>query len=172
MRNVMSKVTLIPDKMFNNIYEITPDLLKQDGITTVIFDLDNTVAPYSVAYPTEKMAQYLFSLRDNGINVAFASNNNGKRIEKFNRPLGFFTVCKAKKPSRRAVRRIMREFGATKAETLVVGDQLFTDCLCAHRAGIRAYIVNPIDPQDEGWFVKLKRWFEKPHLRYFKRRKA
>ena len=168
----MSKISLTPDKMFNNIYEITPALLKADGITTVIFDVDNTIAPYSVAHPTKEMSEYLFSLRDNGINVAFASNNDGQRVEKFNRTLGFFTISKAKKPSRRAVRKIMRKFGASKEQTLVIGDQLFTDCLCAHRAGVRAYIVEPIDRKDEGWFVKVKRIFEKPHIRNFKRRKA
>lgn len=168
----MSKISLTPDKMFKNIYQITPELLKAEGINTVIFDVDNTIAPYSVAYPTERMAKYLFSLRDNGINVSFASNNDGKRVEKFNRPLGFFTISKAKKPSRRAVRRIMRRFGTNKEQTLVIGDQLFTDCLCAHRAGVRAYIVEPIDREDEGWFVKMKRIFEKPHILRFKRRKA
>lgn len=165
-------ITLIPDKMFNNIYEITPELLKQENIDTVIFDVDNTVAPYSVAYPTEQMASYLFSLRDNGINVAFASNNNGMRIEKFNKSLGFFSVSKAKKPSRRAVRRIMSEFGTAEDSTLVIGDQLFTDCLCAHRAGVRAFIVEPIDPKGESFFIKIKRFFEKPHIWYFKRRRA
>lgn len=168
----MSKVTLIPDKMFNDIYEITPDMLKRENIDTVIFDVDNTVAPYSVAYPTEQMASYLFSLRDNGINVAFASNNNGMRIEKFNKSLGFFSVSKAKKPSRRAVRKIMAEFNTTTDRTIVIGDQLFTDCLCAHRAGVRAFIVEPIDPKGESFFIKIKRFFEKPHIWYFKRRRA
>lgn len=168
----MSTVTLVPDKMFNDIYEITPELLKSENISTVIFDVDNTVAPYSVAYPTEKMSNYLFSLRDSGINVAFASNNNGGRIEKFNKTLGFFSVSKAKKPSRRAVRRIMNEFNTTEEKTLVIGDQLFTDCLCAHRAGVRAFIVNPIDPKGESVFIKIKRWFEKPHIYYYRRRKV
>ena len=52
-------VSITPDKMFKNIYEITPELLKAEGITTVIFDVDNTIAPYSVAHPTEQMSNYL-----------------------------------------------------------------------------------------------------------------
>lgn len=167
----MSKISLVPDRMFENIYQITPDLLKSENVNTVIFDVDNTIAPYSVAYPTAEMAEYLFSLRDSGINVAFASNNNGVRIEEFNRTLGFFSVSKAKKPSRRAVRQIMREFGTSTQNTLVIGDQIFTDCLCAHRSGVRAFIVEPIDPKGENFFIKMKRWFEKPSIWYYKRRK-
>ena len=167
----MTKDILVPDKMFNNIYEITPTLLKRDGINTVVFDVDNTVAPYSVTVPTERMKKYLFSLRDAGINVCFASNNNAERLERFNGSLGFFSVSKAGKPSGRAVKRAMKKFSSSRESTLVVGDQLFTDCLCARFAGVKAYIVKPIDPQSEGWFVKLKRFFEKPHLEKFRRRR-
>ncbi len=168
----MGKFSLIPDKMFENIYQITPALLKSQGITTVVFDVDNTIAPYTVEQPTKQMEEYLFSLRDAGINVAFASNNDGKRVEKFNKRLRFFTVSRAKKPSRRSVRAIMQKFGADVEQTLVIGDQLFTDCLCAHRTGCRAYIVKPIAPEDENAFIKFKRWFERPIIRYYKRRKA
>jgi HAD superfamily phosphatase (TIGR01668 family) len=144
---------------------------KKDGINTVVFDVDNTVAPYSITVPTEEMKKYLFSLRDAGINVCFASNNKPERLEKFNGSLGFFSVSKAGKPSGRAVRSVMKKYSSSRESTLVVGDQLFTDCLSAHRAGVRAYIVKPIDPQSEGWFVKLKRFFEKPHLEKFRRRR-
>lgn len=168
----MGRLTLVPDRMFKDIYEITPQLLLEEGVSAVVFDVDNTVAPYNVATPTEQMKEYLFSLRDAGIQVAFASNNDGHRVNIFNRTLGFFVVSKAKKPSRRAVRSVMKEFGATREQTLVIGDQLFTDCLCAHRAGIRAFIVEPIDRKSENVFIKLKRMLEKPIIRVFKRRKV
>ncbi len=166
----MKKYSLIPDRMFDSIYDITPDLLKDEKVETVIFDIDNTIAPYSIDEPTEQMSRYLFSLRDSGISVALASNNHGGRIDLFNRKLGFFAVKNAKKPSRRAVRMCIDRFGGSPDTTIVIGDQLFTDCLCAHRAGVRAFIVEPIARKEENMFMRFKRWLEKPHKAVFRRR--
>jgi predicted HAD superfamily phosphohydrolase YqeG len=47
---------------------------------------------------------------------------------------------------------------------MAVGDQIFTDCIAAHRAGIRFAIVKPIQPV-ESKFFRIKRFFERPFVR-------
>jgi predicted HAD superfamily phosphohydrolase YqeG len=50
--------------MFQTIYEITPEFLKEHGIKAVLFDIDNTIAPYEVASPTEEMKSYFKTLEN------------------------------------------------------------------------------------------------------------
>ena len=90
---------LIPDRMYKNIYKITPERLAKYGKKAVIFDIDNTVAPYEIKVPTVKMKQYFEALKENGIEAAFVSNNNSERTEIFNAELQLFCIPDAGKPS-------------------------------------------------------------------------
>ena len=68
---------------------------------------------------------------------------------------------------------VIRNFlkGALPPEqVLFVGDQIFTDCLAAHRAGVDCYLVKPIKSK-ETFFFRLKRAFEKPFLSIYRRRR-
>ena len=134
----------------------------------IVFDIDNTIAPYEISEPTDAMKEYLFSLRDCGIQVAFVSNNRGGRVEVFNRSLGFPCFCKAKKPLPGGVKAAIRAFGLPKDQVLSIGDQLFTDCMSAHLAGIRFFIVPPIRDKKTLLF-RVKRALEKPFLKSFRR---
>lgn len=153
-----------PDMAFCDVYLITPEILLELGIKGVVFDIDNTIAPYEVPRPTKVMLDYFASLRDAGIKMAFVSNNKGPRVELFNENIGLFYVCKAGKPSPKGVRRCIEHFGLPADEVMAVGDQIFTDCVAAHRAGIRFAMVKPIQPK-ESLFFKTKRFFERPFVK-------
>ncbi len=161
---------LIPDRMYKNIYILTPEFLKKRGKMAVIFDIDNTVAPYEVVTPTPKMKAYFADLKANGIEAAFVSNNNTDRAEIFNTELGLFCVSDAGKPSPNGIIKCIEHFGIDKKNIVLVGDQIFTDCIAAHRAGIQCWLVTPIKDK-ETWFFKLKRHFEKPVIREYKKRR-
>ena len=153
-----------PDMAVCDVYTITPEALKELGVKGVVFDIDNTVAPYEIERPTEGMKDYFKSLRESGIKMAFVSNNEGPRVTLFNESLGLYYVCKAGKPSPKGVRKCIAHFGLEKSEVLAVGDQIFTDCIAAHRAGIRFAMVKPIQPV-ESKFFKIKRFFERPFVK-------
>ena len=51
----MSK--LIPDYVFDSIYDITPALLEQHGVRGVLIDLDGTMASHKAALP-EKLRRH------------------------------------------------------------------------------------------------------------------
>ncbi|MBO4452966.1 MAG: YqeG family HAD IIIA-type phosphatase [Clostridia bacterium] len=155
---------LRPDIAFYDVYSITPDVLAELGVKGVVFDIDNTIAPYEVETPTEKMRGFFDALKGAGIKMAFVSNNKGNRVMKFNEGLGLFYVCKAGKPSPKGVRKCIEYFGLSKDEVIAVGDQIFTDCLSAHRAGIRFALVKPIKKQETRFF-RIKRFFERPFVR-------
>lgn len=156
-----------PDMAFNDVYLITPEVLKSLGVKGVVFDIDNTVAPYEVLRPTDEMKSYFAALRDANVKMAFVSNNKGPRVMTFNENLGLFYVCKAGKPSPKGVCRCIEHFGLKNDEVIAVGDQIFTDCIAAHRAGIRFALVKPIQDK-ETLFFRIKRFFERPFVKNLK----
>lgn len=101
----------IPEYVTENIYTITPFLLAARGYRGVVFDLDNTVAPYEHLQPDKATQDYFAALAEAGVQTALVSNNRRERIELFNERLGVFIVADAQKPSPRGVHRCIEAFG-------------------------------------------------------------
>ena len=115
------------------------------------------------------MRAWFSALSEAGISAAFVSNNGKERVECFNASLGNIAYYKAKKPFAGKVKRAMREMGVTRAETLFMGDQIFTDVLAARFAGIRVALVPPIKDKTDA-LTRFKRWLERPIMKSFFRR--
>lgn len=160
---------LQPDMMFQTIYEITPEFLNEQGKKAILFDIDNTIAPYEVITPTKEMKVYFKNLEDNGFRMAFVSNNKKERVHIFNLDLGYFYVHSARKPFSTGVRACIKHLELPKEQIAYVGDQIFTDCLAAHGAGLEFYMVAPISKKETRFF-KIKRFFERPFIKAFKER--
>ena len=160
---------LIPDRMYDTVYSIPFSEYYERGVRVIVFDIDNTLAPYSVTAPDEKIKNFLFSVRDMGFEIAFVSNNSPQRVETFNESLGFFAVPDAHKPEKRALAPVLAHFGVAPEKTLFVGDQLLTDVLSARVHGAQAVTVSPIE-KVESRFFRFKRLLEKPFIRAYRRR--
>ena len=74
----MSK--LIPDYVFDSIYDITPELLEKHGVRGVLIDLDGTMASHKAALPPEKLSPFVHTLCDAGLRVLVFSNNREARV--------------------------------------------------------------------------------------------
>ena len=159
-----------PDHMEKDVSAYSACFFLKKGIDRVVFDLDNTIAPYDKPSPDEKAVQYIRSLQHAGIEVMLVSNNEKERVDIFNRALGLFAVHKAGKPGIRGIKTCLEQ-SKNKGKAAFVGDQIFTDCLAARRAGLPCYLVEPIQPK-ENLFFKLKRFGEKPFVRRYKRKAA
>lgn len=156
--------------MLDNIYEITPEFLREKEIRGIVFDIDNTLVPYGVAKADEKLSSYLKKISDSVLAVGLVSNNNENRVKLFNDNFSFFAVHKAGKPSPKSIKAFMEKNKLSKDQVLLVGDQLFTDCLAARFAGVKCIIVKPLEAEN-GCFFKFKRSLEKPFIRAYKRTK-
>ena len=156
----MKKNLFIPDRIFENIYAITPDYLIGENIRFVLSDIDNTLVTYNDDEPTKEVLEWFSALDSAGIKTAFISNNNEERVRVFNKDLNYPACSRSSKPSRKSVRKLMGEMGAEKENTCVLGDQIFTDVLCAKRSGLRALFVPSIGPQ-KNLFGRIKKYFEK-----------
>ena len=171
VNTVSIRKMFVPECIYNNIYEINSELLESAGKRGLVFDIDNTVAPYETPRPTKEVKDYFSSLTKAGMQIAFVSNNKNTRTDIFNEELGFFCVTDASKPSPKGVLKCIEYMKLEKSEMLLIGDQIFTDCVAAHRAGIECYLVKPIKDK-KTLFFRFKRFFEKPFIRIYNKRKA
>ncbi len=156
--------------MEKDISAYPAEFFTKKGIDRVVFDIDNTIAPYDKPSPDEKAVSYIRSLQAAGIEVMLVSNNEKERVEIFNKDLGLFAVHKAGKPGIKGIEKCLAQ-SKNKGKTAFVGDQIFTDCLAARRMKLPCFLVEPIQPK-ETLFFKLKRIGEKPFIRRYKRKAA
>ena len=159
-----------PDDMFACIQDLPAEYFQEHGIELVILDIDNTLVPYTVAEPTPAALSFLGCLEDAGVAYCFVSNNSAQRVELFNRSLNAFYVARAKKPFRGGIQSAMAHFGMTAQQTLLIGDQIFTDVWGGRRCGVRTVLVKPIENR-ETLFFKLKRVMEKIVLKQYRKEK-
>ena len=155
-----------PDYMFGHYYEITPEFLKSIGVRAVLSDVDNTLAPYEQEDADERIVAWLQGLKENGIAVAFVSNNHAPRIERFNKNIGVRAYPDSGKPGKKTLLRAMRDLGVTREETAMLGDQLLTDAFAGKHVGLPAIIVPPIKDKTN-LFFRFKRWCERPFIRKY-----
>ena len=155
---------LLPDRLFGSFREVTPDVLGEMGVRALLCDIDNTLVTYDDPEPTPEVAAWFASLRAAGIGVAFISNNDAARVERFNRTLGYPAYPKAKKPSPKPYAAAAAALGVPREACAVLGDQLLTDAWAAHRFGVPALIVPPIRDK-RSLFFRFKRALEAPYMR-------
>ncbi len=165
------KHPLLPDYSFDNIYQITPLFLKENGIRALLCDIDNTLLPYEDAIPSDRLLNWIQSMLEASVQVGFLSNNNAERVGTFNRDLSLFAYPDAKKPSVRGIKAFMESSGIDRQSIAVVGDQLFTDVLMANRADVGLALLVPPIRDKKTPFFRAKRLLEKPFLHSFKKRK-
>lgn len=160
--------TFVPEFYFDSYDVANAEFLLEIGVRGVILDIDNTLEPYENPVPGSDVLHWFDDLEMCGIKMAIVSNNNKERIELFNEKLGFPAYYKAGKPFKKNILCAMKDMGTTEKNTILIGDQVFTDVWAAHNAGIRAILVPPIkDKRDP--LTRLKRLLERPVLKKYKK---
>ncbi len=156
--------SLLPDRVYATIDQLDPETLAASGIRLMLADLDNTISPYSVGEPTEKVIAWKETLERNGISLFVLSNNRSPtRIKQYCYQLGIPFIDHAGKPRKASFLKAMEQMGCGKDETIMVGDQIFTDVLGGKNAGIPVYLVKPIRIRDN-FFRILRHGLEQPFI--------
>lgn len=159
----------VPDFRFESFEQASAEFLLSIGVKGIVLDVDNTLEPYENPKPSPNVLAWFKSLEENGIGAAIVSNNSSDRIDLFNEELRLPAYSKAGKPKKKNVLRAMRDMGTAPDNTVLMGDQIFTDVWAAHNAGIRAILVPPIkDKRDI--LTRFKRLLEIPVLRKYERK--
>ncbi len=137
--------SLIPRGVYPSAPEISPRALAGRGVRLVLADLDNTLAPYRAEEPSPQVIAWKQALEAEGIALFLLSNSRKPgRARRFANKLGIPFQGRSGKPRRGGYLRAMERMGRTPEETVMVGDQIFTDTLGANRAGVVPLLVEPI----------------------------
>ncbi|MBQ8814351.1 MAG: YqeG family HAD IIIA-type phosphatase [Lachnospiraceae bacterium] len=156
-----------PDQWIDSVYTFDFETARAQGYRAVLFDVDNTLVPHG-APATEEAIRLFERLRQLGFVTCLMSNNKEPRVKSFAEKVDSPYLYKAGKPMKKGYLKAMEITGTTPADTLFIGDQLFTDVWGAKRCGVRCVLTKPIDPKEEIQIV-FKRRLEKPVLREYSR---
>ncbi len=136
--------SLIPGRLYEHYYNITPEILSGLGIRLLLSDLDFTLAPKKIRRPDERLKSWIADLKRHDIIFMIVSNNrSGKRVREFCGELDISYQGHAGKPSTRGLKTAMSRAGVDAAHTAMMGDKLLTDILAANRAGVLSLMVEP-----------------------------
>ena len=159
----------LPDQFVKNIFEITPELLKEKGVKGIITDLDNTLVEWDRPLATPKIIEWFEDMKKNNIKVTIVSNNKEGRVNSFSDPLNIPFIFAARKPMGKAFNRALMQMELSKAEAVVIGDQLLTDVLGGNRSGFHTILVVPV-AQTDGFATRINRKIERRILNWFRKK--
>ena len=138
------------------------------GARVLLLDADNTLAPWRGAVPDPAAARWVESAKAAGFRLCIASNSDAERLRPLEEALGIPAFPRAGKPLPSGLRRIAQEMGAAPDACALIGDQLLTDVLAARLAGMRAVLLEPLDPSREFTGTRVNRVLERILLRIFR----
>jgi HAD superfamily phosphatase (TIGR01668 family) len=151
-------VFLKPDYLIDgDITDIDLEELERAGIKGLILDLDSTLIAPKSAFISDQASAWLERARKKFV-VAVASNNkNELYLDKVREMLNIRIIGKARKPSRKAFKRLLEEFDLTAQQIAVVGDRPLTDIWGGQRAGMKTILVRILRTMNEPkWKTKMR----------------
>lgn len=150
----------IPDYYYHDISEIPISMLKENGITAVICDLDNTLDSHKTPTPSETALAFLAELKQQNLDVCIISNGKQPRVDRYLSKLSLPYIAEAGKPLKKSYLSALKLLKCKPKDVAFVGDQIFTDVWGANRMGLTTILVEPIDSIENAFFY-LKRPLEK-----------
>ena len=135
----------IPQGVYPRITDLDPAALARRGVKLVLADLDNTLVPYKATEPPPELVAWKQALEAEGVILYLLSNSRKPgRAQAFAQKLGIPFQGHSGKPRKAGYLRAMERMGCTPEQTVMVGDQIFTDTLGANNAGVTPLLVQPI----------------------------
>jgi len=150
-----------PNLILDSVADITPELLQTHDIRFLLLDVDSTLKRYQTTEISQENIRWIESMHKAGIPLCILSNGRRHRIRPIAEQIGVPFVAPAMKPSPFGCRTAMKTMGFDPKATAIVGDQVFADVLAGKLAKIFTILVTPIHPEEEHWYTRIKRPFEK-----------
>lgn len=151
---------LKPNLHIPRVTDLPLQFLKQQGLKTFFVDLDNTLTGWNSMEVTDEIYNWIENVKTYGFKLLLLSNNSSPRILPVAAALDIPFVAKAGKPRLKAFKRGAEITGDVMQQTVMIGDQLFTDIWGGKRAGAYTVLVRPLYRR-EFWGTRMARWLEK-----------
>ena len=152
---------LKPDYNLKNIYEIDLELLKNQGVKAMFFDLDSTIMVSKSAEYTEKTEAWLKKVDEDFFIAVISNNKKCEYIEKVRSISSFQVIGSANKPSPKAMKKLLKKINMLPHEVVIVGDRPLTDILAGKLLGAKTILVDSINAHNEGPATRFVRWLER-----------
>lgn len=157
---------LAPKRYVASVDRIDLEELYLAGKRALLVDRDNTLVPRDTVRAPLAVRDWLARANDLGFRICLVSNNWYRdQVETSARELGIdHVIWCAMKPAPFALWAGLRKLSASREESILVGDQLYTDVLASRLAGIDSVLVKPQTHVDM-WYTHVFRFFERRALR-------
>ena len=144
-----------PNLIAKDIYQIDFEKLKNQGIDSLLVDIDDTLIPRGVIDISPQVFEWIVARKEEGFKLCLTSNSyHPLKVKYFGETLGVPAVSLGFKPFPFAFRRSLKALNSRPENTAMIGDQLFMDILGANLQGIFTIYVKYMTP--EGFF--LRQW--------------
>jgi len=150
-----------PNLVLDSVSDITLELLQKHGLRSLLLDVDSTLKRYRATEIPPETVHWIESLRKGGILFCVLSNGRGPRIRPIAEQIGVPFIAPAMKPLPFGCQAAIKSMEFDPKATAMVGDQVFADILAGKLARIFTILVTPIHPEEERWYTRIKRPFEK-----------
>jgi HAD superfamily phosphatase (TIGR01668 family) len=161
---------LRPKVYVDSICNIDLNKLKKiKKIKGIIVDLDNTLVAWGEKEVSQRIIDWVKEAKKLGLKICIVSNTNSKRVAEFAKIFNIPYHSKYFKPFSIAFNNGLKILDTKKSETVVIGDQIFTDIWGGNKLKLLTILVVPIVKKDSiGTF--LHRNLEKIFISFWLRR--
>lgn len=147
-----------PDRYYSSVASIDVEWdLARLHLSHAFLDVDNTLRRRDTGEVPLAVRSWLHQAHQKGIKLCLLSNNFHDDVYELAHELDLPIVAKAMKPLPFGFKRALRLLDATPEESVMIGDQLFTDVVGAHVVGMQAYLVRPLVDADLKHTLFLRR---------------
>ena len=151
---------LRPDKILKNIYEITPQMLKEMGIKAILLDLDSTIMKSKSGEYTTETIEWFDKFKKDFYMAIVTNNHNQEYIERVCQASPCKVYWGAKKPFSKTIKNIVKGLFMEPKHVVIVGDRPLTDILSGKFARTKTILVGSIDSK-ENLLVRSARFIER-----------
>lgn len=135
---------LKPTLCVKNVSEVSLKLLSRLGVKAVCVDLDDTLVASNTQVIDKRYQCWIEQLKIACVPILILSNSSPYRVKIWAQSLNIKGLALVGKPLPFAFYKALKYLGTSPAQTVVIGDQLFTDILGANLIGAKSILVAPL----------------------------
>lgn len=152
---------IFPDRECSNVFDIDYSRLEESGKEAIIFDLDNTLSTWNDKNLTTDVLELLNELDEMGFKLGILTNSKPEGLDKIKEKSDYPVISDASKPLSKGFKELLSKLKVDPEDSVMVGDQIFTDMLGANRLSMETILVNPINPGEEFILTRVNRFWQR-----------
>src|SRR5574344_580449 len=142
-------LTLIPFAFADSVKEISIEFYKKYTINYIFLDLDNTLDSPHTKMPSVDVINLIRTFKNNNIEPIIISNNTYNRVYLYTKDLDVKFLSRTYKPFTHKFKKFLKVNNINKDNSILIGDQIFSDIKLAYKMNIKSILVNRISKKEQ-----------------------